>query len=59
MGWIRRFIVFHLKRYPENLGAAEIGQFLGHRHLKTTMIYTHMLNSGAGVQSPADRFKDH
>ncbi|HVF60285.1 MAG TPA: hypothetical protein VNJ70_10790 [Thermoanaerobaculia bacterium] len=28
---------------------------LGHRHLKTTMIYTHVLNKGGrGVRSPAD-----
>jgi site-specific recombinase XerD len=27
----------------------------GHRHLKTTMIYTHVLNGGdRGVKSPAE-----
>lgn len=30
VGWIRRFIVFHGKRHPKHLGAAEIEQFLGH-----------------------------
>ncbi len=30
-----------------------------HRLLKTTMIYTHVLNSGTAVQSPADRLEDH
>ena len=28
VGWIRRFIIFHGKRHPETMGAAEIGAFL-------------------------------
>jgi integron integrase len=28
VGWIRRFIVFHNKRHPSEMGEAEIGQFL-------------------------------
>jgi site-specific recombinase XerD len=28
LGWIRRFIVFHGKRHPETLGAAEVTAFL-------------------------------
>jgi integron integrase len=26
--WVRRFVVFHGKRHPEEMGAAEIGEFL-------------------------------
>lgn len=28
--WIYRFIIFHNKRHPREMGAAEIGQFLTH-----------------------------
>ena len=30
IGWIRRFIVFHGKRPPIEMGAAEVGEFLTH-----------------------------
>ncbi len=30
VGWVRRFVLFHGKRHPSELGAAEIEAFLGH-----------------------------
>ena len=30
MDWVRRFIVFHGKRHPSELGAAEVASFLTH-----------------------------
>ena len=30
VGWIRRFVLFHGKRHPEEMGAVEIHQFLSH-----------------------------
>ena len=32
--WVRRFIVFHGKRYPSELGAAEVASFLTHLAVK-------------------------
>jgi site-specific recombinase XerD len=31
-----------------------IQELLGHRDVRTTMIYTHVLNTGPGVRSPID-----
>lgn len=30
LGWIRRYILFHGKRHPAEMGAAEVGAFLSH-----------------------------
>src|ERR1700682_5419979 len=30
VGWIKRFIVFHGKRHPETMGAAEVSEFLSY-----------------------------
>ena len=34
VGWVRRFILFHGKRHPEELGEAEVGQFLTYLAVK-------------------------
>jgi hypothetical protein len=38
--WIRRFIIFHDKRHPSGLGAADVAAFA-----------THLLESGYAIQS--------
>lgn len=30
LGWMRRFIVFHGKRHPKEMGGPEVGRFLSH-----------------------------
>lgn len=30
LGWIRRFILFHGKRHPRDMGAEEVSRFLSH-----------------------------
>jgi hypothetical protein len=30
VGWIRRFIIFHGKRHPDEMGEAEIGAYPSH-----------------------------
>ena len=55
LDWVIRFILANGKRHPRELGAAE-QELLGHSNVKTTMIYSHVLNRGGqAVQSPMDR----
>ncbi len=70
--WIKRFELFHGKRHPKDMGAAEVEAFLthlleagydirtvqellGHKDVKTTRIYTHVLQKGPlAIRSPLD-----
>ena len=67
--WVKRFIFFHHVRHPAQMAEPEINAFLTHlavketvsastqnqKDVKTTMIYTHVLNRGGlGVRSPVD-----
>ena len=46
---------FHNIRHPAGMAEAQISAFLTHLAVKTTMIYTHVLNRGpSGVRSPVD-----
>lgn len=60
--WVRRFILFHNKRHPEELGEPEVGEFLTHLAVKRQVspstqnqalnalvfLYRHMLNRPLG-----------
>ena len=44
------------QRSEDGYDIRTVQERLGHKDVKTTMIYTHVLNRGvAGVKSPADR----
>jgi site-specific recombinase XerC len=52
--WIRRLIRFH-GRLQDGYDIRAVQELLGHKDIKTTMVYTHGLNRGGqGVHSPLD-----
>lgn len=47
INWIKRFIFFHNKKHPVEMGEEE--------DVETTTIYTHVIKQGRkGVRSPSD-----
>ena len=56
VAWIKRYIFFHVKRHPAEIGAPEVTRFLSSLAVDTRVAYTHVLNRGpAAVRIPADR----
>ncbi len=47
-------IMLELISLESDVDIRTIQELLGHQSVKTTMIYTHVLNRGLGVKSPLD-----
>ena len=41
LDWVRRFIVFHGRRHPREMGAPEVEAFLTHKDQRTNRIARH------------------
>ncbi len=55
VAWVRRFILFHTQLLQNGYDIRTSQELLGHKDVKTAMIYTHVLQRGAGaVKSPPD-----
>ena len=39
--WIRRFLLFHIKRHPSEMGEQEISEFLTHLAVKKRWLHQH------------------
>jgi integrase-like protein len=54
--WARRFILFHQKRHPKEMGSAEIAAFLTYLALDRQVAASH---TEAGSQRPAVSLSEH
>ena len=53
--WARRFIHFHGKRHPREMGGPEVEAFLSHLAIEGCEITVRDGKGGRGVKSPLDR----
>jgi hypothetical protein len=50
--WITRFIVFHRKRHPASMGAAEVTAFLSHLAIRRDLVF----EGAALYAAPRERY---